>query len=81
MDAALSALRSGAPASGLRDSIVALGHAAVPELVAMFEDEELSLEDHPEGNWPPSGVSLVIKPATSKACRGGLRRLRDVDSS
>src|SRR5712692_237845 len=64
----------------LRERILALGPAAVPPLVALMENEELSLETAPGEGWAPiHAVDLLVETGASEAIQPMLSLLEETD--
>ncbi len=60
----------------LRDEVLALGAAAVPELLRLLNDDSLQLEDSPGGGWPPiHAVDLLADLEAAEAVGPMLRVL------
>jgi hypothetical protein len=64
----------------LRSSIVALGAAVTPDLLAVLEDPELAAEDSPAGGWPPiHAADLLVELRAESAIGPLLKLLREGD--
>jgi hypothetical protein len=64
----------------LRASVLSLGDAAVPPLLAIVEDNELSMEDAPGDGWPPiHAVALLVELKAEAAIAPMLRILSESD--
>lgn len=62
----------------LRASVLALGSAAVPPLLALVEDDALSMEDAPGDGWPPChAIALLGELRAEVAIAPMLRVLRE----
>jgi hypothetical protein len=66
--------------SGLREELLSLGPAVVPELVALLEDDDASMEDAPGDGWPPiHAVSLLAELRATEGVEPMLRALVRTD--
>jgi hypothetical protein len=66
--------------SAVRDELLSLGPAVVPELVALIEDDDASLEDAPGDGWPPiHAVTLLADIRATEGVEPMLRALVRTD--
>jgi hypothetical protein len=67
--------------TSVREAILAHGGAAVPALIAMVEDDDLSLEDAPGGGWAPvHAADLLGELQATEAIEPMLRVLAQTDA-
>jgi hypothetical protein len=64
----------------LREEVLALGSAAIPELLRILGDDSLHLEDGPGAGWPPiHAVDLLTDLKATEAIQPMLRLLCETD--
>jgi hypothetical protein len=62
----------------LQASVLELGAAAVPPLLAIVEDDALAMEDAPGGGWPPyHAIALLAELKAEAAIEPLLRIIRE----
>ena len=66
--------------AGLRDDVLALGARAVPDLIAILDDDDAAMEDGPGSGWPPiHTVELLADIGAHEAIEPMLRALVRTD--